>query len=168
MFYHKLSDCGLDVESLYLIKDEDVNELFPQTMLGIMIKFRERLSHWRQNAARTISSLSSCKSGQNCSQDSQNYTKFTQTNLDVLLNSTPKGNSILQQYKEKLFLLDVHREALVNIILNYFSERSLLIAMKDIVNFSEQIVALFPTENMIRMQSPKNCGLHTIWSPGVM
>ncbi|XP_017475753.1 PREDICTED: uncharacterized protein LOC108366005 [Rhagoletis zephyria] len=141
-------DCCLDVEGLYLIKDEDVNEIFPQTMLGMRIKFRERLSHWRQNEARTISSLSLCKSGQNCSQDSQNSTKFTQTSLDVLLNSTPKGNSILQQYKEKLFLLDVHREALVNIILNYFSERSLPITMKDIVNFSEQIVAIFPTENM--------------------
>ncbi|XP_036336282.1 uncharacterized protein LOC118746541 [Rhagoletis pomonella] len=144
-----LTDCGMDVESLYFINDGDINELFPASMLGTRVKFKERVARWRQNEADTISSIGSCKSWINSSQESHDSIRDMEAkNLKLILNATERGQSIFKQYREKTVLSDVSRDILVNTIVDHFSARSVPMTMKDIITFSEQITILFPNEDM--------------------
>ncbi|XP_067617320.1 uncharacterized protein [Eurosta solidaginis] len=143
----RVLDCGLDAESMCLLNDADLADIFPKTEIGLRIKFRERLSHWRQNEAPTLSPLSSNRSEMTSFEDFKN-SEIAQNNLEEILNASPKGKNIINYHKENFFLLDSHREALIGIIVNYFTEKNECMAMKDIANFSEQIITLFPSENM--------------------
>ncbi|XP_067616171.1 uncharacterized protein [Eurosta solidaginis] len=118
-------------------------------MLGTRIKFKQRLANLKENKENIVCFLESSNSSLSCSHKSQSVAASTPVkSLGEILKATPWGQSILQQYKEHCLLLDEHREALVNIIVQHFSERSIPMTMRDIINFSEQIILLFPIEDL--------------------
>lgn len=47
----------MDIESLMLITDSELIELFPIQYLGIRIKFRKYLSQWKQTVTTFIFSI---------------------------------------------------------------------------------------------------------------
>ncbi|XP_067635020.1 uncharacterized protein [Eurosta solidaginis] len=103
----------MDIESLFLIKEDDINELFPVSMLGTRIKFKQRLANLKENKENIVCFLESSNSSLSCSHKSQSVAASTPVkSLDEILKATPWGQSILQQYKEHCLLLDEHREAL--------------------------------------------------------
>ncbi|XP_067622343.1 uncharacterized protein [Eurosta solidaginis] len=106
-------DCGMDIESLFLIKEDDINELIPLSMLGTRIKFKQRLANLKENKENIMCFLESSNSSLSCSHKSQPVAASTPVkSLGEILKAIPWGQSILQQYKEHCLLLDKHRQAL--------------------------------------------------------
>ncbi|XP_067622344.1 uncharacterized protein [Eurosta solidaginis] len=109
-------DCGMDIESLFLIKEDDINELIPLSMLGTRIKFKQRLANLKENKENIMCFLESSNSSLSCSHKSQPVAASTPVkSLGEILKAIPWGQSILQQYKEHCLLLDKHRQALIEI-----------------------------------------------------
>ncbi|XP_067644485.1 uncharacterized protein [Eurosta solidaginis] len=54
--YKRMIDCGMDTESLFLIKEDNINELFPVSMLGTRMKFKQRLANLKENKENIIRS----------------------------------------------------------------------------------------------------------------
>ncbi|XP_055854562.1 uncharacterized protein LOC129918198 [Episyrphus balteatus] len=174
--YLRLIECRIDIESLLFIKDDDIKELFPTNMLGLRIKFRTSLSQWQQQhmgqkisppkrapirvisptprISRVISS-----SPARMSVPTQRRS-VDQSQLYVLLQSSVKGQTILNHYEKHSKLLDEHRVALVSVIVDYHVDRGMAMSMSDIVRYTEEIGIVFPTEEKRYYYSTRGKGLN--------
>ncbi|XP_055908365.1 uncharacterized protein LOC129943138 [Eupeodes corollae] len=183
--YARLVECGLDVESLLLIKEDDLKEIFPTKMLGTRIKFRSRIFPWQQRLGvqRMAQSIRTSRMVSTSPRVTRTVTsppppsrtistrvssppatpKNNSTDINSLYNllqSSPKGRIILKFFEDNSKILDDHRVSLVNIIVDHFKDRQLAMNMSDIVRYTAEIGALFPTEEMRYYYSTRGKGLN--------
>lgn len=92
--------------------------------------------------------LTSISTQSTSTQSSLTHTSSVQ-NLDIILKETPRGQEILNFFNANSTLKDEHRDALINIITESFSQKCMSMTMKDIVKFNVAIGALFPSEDLV-------------------
>lgn len=173
--YVRLVECGIDIESLLYIKEDDMKEIFPTSMLGQRVMFRARVSQWQQQnrspkikltfnirPTRIVSPIPTQiqtprnsmliptspprSSRATASPPSSFRIDDDKIPLSELLRMSVKGQGILKYYQENSKFSDEHRVCLINAIVDYYKDRSLAMPIGAIVRFTEEIGTLFPSE----------------------
>ncbi|XP_055855441.1 uncharacterized protein LOC129918752 isoform X2 [Episyrphus balteatus] len=170
----------MDVESLILLKEEDMKEIFGTNMLGTRIKLRTCLNQWQQQhksqkltlprrlpvvvppAPRASEVIPSPAIIQSMISSSPRIHNDHRPSLFNLLQSSFKGQFVLKFFEENKKLMDEQRVALVNSIVDYYKDREIAMTLNDIIRTTAEIGVLFPSEETRYYYSARKKGRNPV------
>ncbi|XP_017478203.1 PREDICTED: uncharacterized protein LOC108367993 isoform X2 [Rhagoletis zephyria] len=134
------------VDRLKYLCVEDIKDMIPA--IGIRAEFRSKLLTWKKREFEiddeNISIVTPIKSW--LSESQRPDESLSNPSVRTILEAQDNGRAILDFFKANRFIMEVHRQELIVLLLENFFACNLKLQCKDFSYIVQQIINIFPTE----------------------